>query len=248
MVPLFAGVIIAGLGIGALLSAFVTRHSPAPVPNRAPTVVVHTPTPPAAVVAETAIASPTPLRSTASPAASPKPRETRKPVVYVSAKPAPLASATVTPSPSVTRSPSVAPSPSVTRSPSVAPSRAPAAGPSPSAAGASQRTSQSVAQAQAEESPAAALVRRYLEAAAHGNDAAASEALGGATDTEDQRYLNPSMRITSLTTSRRADDTTQVQVDFQTAAGQYFGTFTVDAGGKRILEHQLIPVGGTTAR
>lgn len=227
MVPLFAAVIIAGLGIGALLSAFAARHSPAPVAKSSPVVVVHTPTPAAAkVVAQHPTQEPT-VTVTATPeAASPSPE-----------------SATPTP----------APSPSAT---TAAPTQRPSATPSPKKSVAARRVvAQDTAPPQNVAPPAAAppgdeaatsLVRRYLEAVAHGNDGAARSALGGDSAPEDVQFLDPSLQITSLSATRKGG-ITEVQAEFRTAKGQYFGTFNVDRSGTRIMQHELIPVGGTSA-
>lgn len=225
MVPLFAAVIIAGLGIGALLSAFAARHSPAPVAKSSPVVVVHTPTPAAAkVVAQHPTQEPT-VTVTATPeAASPSPE-----------------SATPTPSPSAT---------------TAAPTQRPSATPSPKKSVAARRVvAQDTAPPQNVAPPAAAppgdeaatsLVRRYLEAVAHGNDGAARSALGGDSAPEDVQFLDPSLQITSLSATRKGG-ITEVQAEFRTAKGQYFGTFNVDRSGTRIMQHELIPVGGTSA-
>ncbi|MBV8423650.1 MAG: hypothetical protein JO349_00550, partial [Candidatus Eremiobacteraeota bacterium] len=65
---------------------------------------------------------------------------------------------------------------------------------------------------------------------------------------DEVQFLDPSMRITSVSSSRAASGGTNVQVDLRTVRGQYFGTFSVDPSGTRITQHTVIPVGGTTAR
>ncbi|MGH7659698.1 MAG: hypothetical protein ACRENA_02120 [Vulcanimicrobiaceae bacterium] len=226
MVPLFAAVIIAGLGIGALLSAFAARHSPPPVAKSSPLVVVHTPTPAAAKVAEHATGEPTvTVRATPEPA-SPSPEAS-------TASPAPSPSQTTA---APTQQPSATPSPKK----SVAPRRVVSANTAPA-----QRIA-TPGSAPVEEA-ATSLVRGYLEAVAHGDDAAARSALGGSSAPEDVPYLDPSLRITSLTAAKK-NGVTEVQVEFRTVKGQYFGTFTVDETQTRILQHELIPVGGTSAR
>ena len=94
------------------------------------------------------------------------------------------------------------------------------------------------------------LVQRYLSAVAHGEDAAARSALGGSAGSRltEQPYLDPTMRITSISSTRNADGGTRVQVEVSTARGTYFGTYTVDANGTAITDHSMIPVGGTTSR
>ena len=225
MVPLFAAVIIAGLGIGALLSAFAARHAPAPAAKSSPVVVVHTPTPAAAkVVAQHATVQPTVTVSATPEAASPSPE---------SATPTPAPSATTA---APTQRPSATPSPKKSVSPRrvVAADTAPPQNVAPPAA------------APAGDEAATSLVRRYLEAVAHGNDGAARSALGGDSAPEDVPYLDPSLQIMSLNSTRKGG-ITEVQVEFKTVKGQYFGTFNVDRTGTRIMQHELIPVGGTSA-
>jgi hypothetical protein len=229
MVPLFAAVIIAGLGIGALLSAFAARHAPAPVASRSPLVVVHTPTPAAAkVLAQRATEAPT-VRATVAPAS---------PSEAPSASPTPLPSPTTAPPPH----------PNATPSPKKAVVATPRAVAERTALPPQHVATPEVAQvAQAADEAATSLVRRYLEAVAHGDDATARSALGGDASPEDVQYLDPSLRITSLSAARKGA-ITRVEVEFRTVRGHYFGVFNVDKTGTRITQHEIIPVGGTTAR
>jgi hypothetical protein len=97
--------------------------------------------------------------------------------------------------------------------------------------------------------PAEVVVRKYMEAIAHGDDATAYAALGGNSGSlTEVQYLDPTMRITSISSTRAPGGGTNVQVEFRTARGEYFGTFTVDSSGTRITQHEVIPVGGTSAR
>ncbi len=233
MVPLFAGVIIAGLGIGALLSAFAARHIPAPVQSNTPLVVMHTPTP---------IAAATQTRVTATP--SPTPRATAKPASTAtskpSAKPTPTATATSkpTPTPAQTEKPPVAATVTKTATPAPTSTPTPARTPVPTAAAA----------VAVQSSPAEALVRKFLEAVAHGDDTTAYGTLGGTAPLGEAQFLDPTMRITSMTTGRSPAGGTNVQVEFRTSRGEYFGTFVVDSSSSRIIQREVIPVGGTTAR
>jgi hypothetical protein len=98
-------------------------------------------------------------------------------------------------------------------------------------------------------SPAEALVRKFLEAVAHGDDTTAYGTLGGGgTSLGEAQFLDPTMRITSMTTARSPGGGTNVQVEFRTSRGEYFGTFIVDSSNSRIIQREVIPVGGTTAR
>jgi len=101
----------------------------------------------------------------------------------------------------------------------------------------------------AQGSPAEALVRKFLEAVAHGDDATAYGTLPGtATPLGEAQFLDPTMRITSMTTGHGPGGGTNVQVEFRTSRGEYFGTFTVDSSASKITQREVIPVGGTTAR
>lgn len=102
--------------------------------------------------------------------------------------------------------------------------------------------------AQQQQSPASTLVLRYLSAVANGDDATARSALGGGDLSGDVQYLDPSYHVTSVSSKAAGNGDTDVEVEFRTARGEYFGTFRVDPSGRRILLHEVIPVGGTTAR
>ena len=239
MVPLFAGVIIAGLGIGALLSAWAARHAPVPQRSHAPVVVVHTPTPVAARIAQATL-QPKPARSSSPAPESPPPKPTP------SAEPA-------SPPPTTTEAPAKSPVP--TSSPRATPAAIATPAHKPSPAETAKRVAQqpspppAAPAAQTDNSPAGSLVLHYLQAVANGDDASARSALAASGDTTgDVQYLDPSYRVTSVSTSRNGSGDTDVQVEFRTARGQYFGTFRVDPSGKKILLHEIIPVGGTTAR
>jgi hypothetical protein len=225
MVPLFAGVIIAGLGIGALLSAFAARHSPAPAQSRAPLVVEHTPTPIASLAQRTVLPS---------AVQSPSPPVTDTPTPRVTRTPSPSSTATAT----ARTAPSVAPTASITHTPRIVAVATPRVSLAPTSAPPAAQTS-----------PAETLVRHYLDALARGDYSAASVALGGGTASSDEmKYADPTMSITSLSTKQNSAGGTEVQAEFRTAHGDYFGSFTVDASGTRITQHEVIPVGGTTAR
>lgn len=236
MVPLFAAVIIAGLGIGALLSAFAARHAPAP-PRASPAIVVHTPTPPPRVAAVT-----TPQPTIEPPSPSPS----------VAATNAPTPNATVTATPSPARTTSSKPTAAPSKAPAAPPSRRPV--PQSTSKVVSQRATTPPAPlptavaTQTQQSPATALVLRYLSAVANGDDATARSALDGGDLSGDVQFLDPSYRLTSVSTKGAGNGDTDVEVEFRTARGQYFGTFRVDPSGRRILLHEVIPVGGTTAR
>jgi outer membrane biosynthesis protein TonB len=230
MVPLFAGVIIAGLGIGALLSAVAARHAPATRSSPAPLVVLHTPTPAAEPPATTAPVTARPRAVHVAVRTTPKPTPPQPTLAPTRAPKAPAPTVTPAATPKISeREPTPTPTETV---------KAVARAPQPIATPADRQTFY-----------ARTLVRRFLEAVAHGDDTAAYAALGETSGTLDEaRYLDPTTQITSLSATRNNDGGTDVQVEMRTSRGQYFGTFSVDASGTKITEHEVIPVGGTTAR
>ena len=271
MVPIFAAVIVAGLGIGALLSAFAARQSPAPAPSGSPLVVTYTPTPignaapaaPAAGASVAAAPSPATARSAQPTTAPSSPPASASPSTVPSRRPSvkPEASATEKPTPSpspaptlaVPRSPQIRPPATITLRPVESPSFVPTPvlatvrpSPAPPARIAQSSTVPSANPAAGAES----LARRYLEAIAHGDEASAYQALGGSGRLSESQYLDPTMRITSLTSSRAPNGLTKIEAEITTAKGEYFSTFTVQdtARGTIITDHTIIPVGGTTAR
>jgi hypothetical protein len=234
MVPLFAGVIIAGLGIGALLSAFAARRLPAPSPAHSAVVVLHTPTPVARTAAPERVAQNATATPESTPTVSPTPVATRK--------------ATPTSAPTGTPRATIKPAPTI--KPTAKPSAA-IATVAPTAAITPRRVAEIPEASRAERQAVYAqeLVRRFLSAVANGDDQAAYSALGGNSGSlSEAQYLDPTLRITSMTSSHNTSGGTDVQVEMRTAKGQYFGTFSVNAGGTRITQREIIPVAGTTAR
>lgn len=241
MVPIFAGVIVAGLGIGALLSALASRRPPQPVATNS-VVVTHTPTPLAqrtmapalpATKAPTkapATLAPSPSASASAGATSkptPKPVATANPATPRPRPTLALATAVAVRTP-VPPTPRPVPPPTPPRVASTASPAPVATAPDPVTAGAES------------------LVRRYIDAVKNGDDSGAYAALGGTSGNRlyEQQYLDPTARITSLSSSRTPSGAAKVQVEMTSPKGQYFLTFTVD--GTRITDHAIIPVGGTS--
>jgi hypothetical protein len=241
MVPLFAGVIIAGLGIGALLSAFAARHVPAPVQHSTPLAVMQTQTPaPAASIAQ-ATATP---RRTAAPKVTATATASAKPTVKPALTSTPTSRPTATPTDM--RTPKASPAPTTTPP---APSATPTVRPTLAVRTPPPTVPPTAAPVAVQGSPAEALVRKFLEAVAHGDDTTAYGTLAGtSTPLGEAQFLDPTMRITSMTSGHGPGGGTNVQVEFRTSRGEYFGTFTVDSSGSKITQREVIPVGGTTAR
>ena len=253
MVPIFAGVIVAGLGIGALLSALASRRPPQVATN---TVAVHAPTQSVERTSAPAIAAsaaPAP-KVTPSPKPSPSTTATVAASEKPTPKPAPTASRSATPAATprprptlavVTAIPERTPQPPSSRP--VSPPAAPRVPTAPPATRVAAATPAPVTQApDALTAGAESLVRRYIDAVKSGDDAGAYAALGGTGGNRlyEQQYLDPTARITSMSSTRTSGSAAKVQVEMTSPKGQYFLTFTVD--GTRITDHAIIPVGGSS--
>jgi hypothetical protein len=124
---------------------------------------------------------------------------------------------TPTPAPEPTRTPIETASPHASELPSPEPTQAP------------------LAQAG---SPAAHIVRAYIDALRRGDPQTASTYLGNGTP--DESFIDSGTRISSVTTSRNSDGSYKVEVDMRTAQGEYYETFTV--ASNRILDKTAIKV------
>jgi hypothetical protein len=256
-IALGIGVVVAGLGIGAFLSALQNRGPsstttaastqsslPAVTPvaraTRGPiaiaTMVAHptptpTPTPaPTATAAATAIPAAT---ATARPTASP-----RAALAAVS---------TPTPPPTATPRPIETPAPRVTEPPTARPTVRPTPRPTlpPTIP---PTTAARVAQA-APGTPAEATVRRYLGALIAGNENAAYAALGAApgdsnVQLSEEAFIDRGTRITSMRTTSANQNGATVEVEMTSSRGSYFGTYHITNGpnGPMIDQHDYIKV------
>jgi len=257
-IALGVGVVVAGLGIGAFLSAMQNRDSShattAPAPNRLPvvtpvaqptrgpvaiaTLVAHaTDTPsPKPTATQPATTSPKPAATTTTPAATPTPRPTASPAASVKPSAAPAAKPTVAPTPRATATPHPAtPRPTILPTPPPPPPspivRVMPAGP-PSFAVQAQTT-----------------VRRYLDALIAGNENAAYAALGAAPGDPNARlseeaFIDRGTRITSIRTTAVNANGATVEVEISSSRGSYYGTYHVitGAGGPVIDQHDYIKV------
>lgn len=258
------GVVVAGLGIGAFLSA-MQRHgdtttttasrgvpavTPVAQPTRGPvavaTLVAH-PTP-----------SPTP-RPTATPRATPTPRATATP------RPTPTPAGTPTPQPTPT--PQATPTPHASASPRATPAVRPAqvarteATPRPTATPvvvtprpATPRPTPVPAATPRAAEPGSGgyaqnAVRRYLDALIAGNENAAYAELGrsrgepGASLSE-EAFIDRGTRITSMRTTSSDATGATVEVELSSSRGSYFATYHVTNGpnGPVIDQHDYIKV------
>jgi outer membrane biosynthesis protein TonB len=232
---LVIGVIVAGLGIGALISAYQNRGTPppqlgagippvTPVPQATPAPdqsplglpsATPSPTPsPTAAPSTAAVSTPSPSPApTAAPTERPTPVPTERPTPVPTERPTPVPTERPTPAPAPTVRPTDAP---------------PAATPTPRAAAAD----------------ATGTVRRYLDAIVAGNTTAASALLSPGGTVKEAAFLDDAARITSLRVTRTDATGTFVEADITAARGSYVATFHVTnaAGGGTIDQHDYIKV------
>lgn len=222
LLVLVVGVVVAGLGIGALASAYQQRMvgipavlaTAAPLPATSPAVAA---TPAAPSVAPAVEPSPVPT-----PARTPAPVE---PVATSSPTPAATAGPTATPPPS----PAAAPSPAEKPAPTLAPSPA-----SPAATGSAAAVS---------------LVRRYLDALVAGNESAAYAAFGGIAGDRrpallEQAFIDRDAQIGSVRVLRTDAGGSTVNAEVVSGRGSYVATFHVTTGpaGPAIDRHDYIKI------
>jgi hypothetical protein len=259
MAALIIGVIVAGLGIGALVSAFQNRGT---LPELGATSIPQvTPVPqltgpqPQITLAPTAAPSPSP---TPSPTPSPKPSPSANPSPTPSPSPSPAASVT----PRATAAPSAAAS-GATAVPLAAASASPrpvstaalkpiivvvTPSPSPSTRPTAVASVHLTVPASSAD-PALALVRRYIEDLIAGDETGAYAALGGTSsdrtlDLKEEAFLDKDAHITSMRVSRSDGTGATVDAAITSAHGSYAATFHVTYGpnGSIITQHDYIKI------
>jgi hypothetical protein len=268
-VALGIGVVVAGLGIGAFLSALQSKNggTPTAAPTNAFPVVTPVAQPtrgPVAIATIFARATPTP-KPTAKPSASATPRRTAPPTTAPTATPAPRASATAQPSlaatPRATGAPAPSPSPRrVAAAPRVVPTPVVITPAPQHVAPVPVETVPSYAQREPERPPtqrpaegfgvqAQSTVRRYLNALIAGDEGAAYGAFGVApgdpnVQLSEQAFLDSGARITSLRTTHVDASGATVSVELSTARGPYEATYHVARGanGPVIDQHDYIKI------
>ena len=251
MAALIIGVIVAGLGIGALVSAFQNR---ATVPELGATSIPQvTPVPqppvtPLVRLTPTPEASPSPTDSPSStPSPSPAPSRTPSP------SPTPIPSATVAPTATAASSPS--PSPLASNSvPSYAkPAAAVTAAPRPIVvATVVPALAPVVRPVVAPPNPpdaATALVRRYIDDLIAGDESGAYAALGGTSSDrslslKEEAFLDKDAHITSIHVSRADASGATIDAEITSTRGSYVATFHVTSGpnGAIINQHDYIKI------
>ena len=258
-IALGIGVVVAGLGIGAFLSAMQHRGTttsgttvttarslpqvtPVGRPTRGP-LALATPLPhatPTPAPTATPVPTTTPSRTpTATPHPTASPRATASP--YPTASPTAAPSATPRPSarPSATRAPATPLPASTPRPPTPRPTERPA--PAVSAvARATPLTFAGIAQN---------TVRRYLSSLIAGNQNAAYAELGKApgdpgASLSEEAFIDRGTRIISMRTTASDASGATVEVELSTSRGSYYATYHVinGPGGPVIDQHDYIKV------
>jgi hypothetical protein len=249
---MFLGIVVAGLGIGALLGAFAQRgqsgspsaqYSVAPevttVPQapRGPVAIATLAPPHTAEPTEAPTPTPDPSPSeTAAPSPSPSPRRSPTPAPTATPAATPAATATPVPTPVATVRPTPRPVPAATARPVVV--AAPATAP-PIVGGEPLSITSS----------APAVVRRYLGSLISGDETSAYAALGGAPGDagltlSEESFLDPNAKIDSIKTTPVSPMEAQVDAEITSAKGTYEATYRVKYGahGAYITSHDYIKV------
>jgi hypothetical protein len=239
------GIVVAGLGIGALLAAFHERNANdgtvAAISSAAPLV---TPVPEESRP-PLAIATIEPPRT---PSPSPEPSDTPTPVASATPAPTPTPVPSVAPSTPPTLTPTAAPTPVPTPKPTPKPTAKPAVTPPPTPPSI-VATPRPTAAPPTLETSAASVVRRYIEALIHGDESTAYAALGGSAGDRglalsEETFLDSTARITSLNVTPVDDHTASVACDISSAEGSFVATYQVTVGprGPYIAHHDYIKV------
>ena len=244
-VAMFLGIVVAGLGIGALLGAFAQRaqnNSPTAQVSAAPEVTM-VPQAPRGPVAIATLAAPHTEPPTEPPTPAPEPSPSATAIATEAASPSPSPVAP-TPAPTATAPPTPRATPPPTPAPTVRPTARPVAVAVP--AGAAPIVGGeplSIA------SSAPAVVRRYLEALLHGDEAGAYAALGGAAGDpgltlSEESFIDSSAKIDSLKTTPVSPMEAQVDAQITGVKGTYEATYRVKYGphGAYITSHDYIKV------
>jgi hypothetical protein len=264
-VALGVGVVVAGLGIGAFLSAMqhhgakTTTSSSTAVVSTAPvvtpvvrptrgqvavaTVVPHPTFSPTPAPTQSATAEPTQTpKATPSPRATPTPRATPSPRATPTAMLKTTPRATVTPHAAPTKSSASEPSVFTPR-PVASPTRIPTPHPTPmptaaAVARATPLTFGGIAQN---------TVRRYLSDLIAGNENAAYAELGkspGDGGLSEEAFIDRGTRITSVRTTNSDGNGATVEVGLTSSRGSYYATYHVTNGpnGPVIDQHDYIKV------
>jgi hypothetical protein len=246
-IALGIGVVVAGLGIGAFLSALQNKNAATPAPlasNAFPLVTpVAQPTRgPVAIATIVARATPSPTpEPTATPAPTAAPRATTRPTAAATTAPA---AATAAPATVAPRHVAAVPVPVV-----ITPAPVRTAPTLPPYAHAAGERSASEHPAEGFAGLAQATVRRYLNALIAGDEGSAYAAFGATpgdpnVQLTEQAFLDSGAHISSLRVTRTDPSGATVEVELSTARGPYEATYHVTRGpnGPIIDQHDYIKV------
>jgi hypothetical protein len=247
--PLVLVVIFAGLLLGGALAHFFGGAGGGANGRETAVAIVPTPVPTLGPVSEASpVATVTPMTSTPTPPASaPSPSPKGAPPTLT---PAPLSSPRATPQKPAAARVIAQPARAVAALAHVAAVRAPVtAAPAQATAAPAQATAAPVhAQPLATATPAAvtpdddasSLVRSYLDALAHGDRSTAATYLTHGLPNE--TFMSQGARIESIRSASVGPQQYHVTADVFTASGEYYDTFTVEAGpsGLAIADHYWI--------
>lgn len=263
MIALALGVVVAGLGIGAFLSALQTRdhRERATIAAATPSAPLVTPVPQptrGAVAVATMVAHATP---TPKPTPEPTPEPTPTPQATATPRPTPEPTATPRPQPSATAAPKATERPTAAPRATDVPTPAPTKPPTPRA---TPRPIVAVATARPPARPqtpapteeatgfvrtAQTTVRAYLGDLIAGNENAAYAALGKApgdpgAQLSEEAFIDRSAHITALRTTSADASGATVEAEIATARGTYYATYHVTNGpnGAIIDQHDYIKV------
>jgi hypothetical protein len=96
---------------------------------------------------------------------------------------------------------------------------------------------------------ASSLVRRYLEALIHGDEAAGYTALGGEAGDpgltlSEEAFLDPAAHVTSVRTTSADANSALVEAEISTGKGTFYATYHIAYGkrGAYIASHDYIKV------
>jgi len=255
-VAMALGVIVAGLGIGALIAVLMQRTTEKAEPGATP-VVLATTAPQAAPLftrPPIAIATIAPPR-TPRPSPSASATATAEPSPSPSPSPSPTQSPAAEPTATATEPPAQTAPPIPTVKPAAAAVRVAAAAAAPTEAADKPEATATPLATTAPATPGApagsaydahaeAVVRRYVEALARGDEKSAYAALGGSGTLSEESFLDPSAQIVSMKVTRIDAANASVGCEIVSAKGRYYGTYHVTAAtsGPYISEHDYIKV------
>jgi hypothetical protein len=245
-IALGIGVVVAGLGIGAFLSAMQTKSTTHTAVSTQPRAPIVTPVPQASrepLAIATIVAHPTPT-----------PVPTAVPTVAPTATPEPTQAPTA--EPTATRPPTARPVAIATHAATPPPTPVAVATAAPRSAPTRRPTPRVVAAAPAQTATesgfggtAQGTVRRYLDALMAGNENGAYAALGKAAgdpgaELSEEAFIDRTARVTSLRTTNVDATGATVEAEISSDRGTYYATYHVTNGpsGPVIDQHDYIKV------